>query len=272
MQKEKQTQQKIETEATSPVRFFETLKVEFMVHELKDSVAVIETILYALLDDESTYGALNQRQGKTLKRALLSSKKMRQTLYDLLEIGRGQAKRFICRRCLIDQLTMEVLINALEIQAYTIFEDIETIEAPQEKLTSMASHGIVLHMDKSVINLEVLIDEIKYRQIVINLFKNGLYHRDQTLNIKLHRETTQLVLTVADDGPGVAPEHHQEIFEQYKQVDPSPHISRSGHGLGLAGAQILARCLGGDISVDSQRGQGATFRLTLPIPIHVNIA
>jgi signal transduction histidine kinase len=110
-----------------------------------------------------------------------------------------------------------------------------------------------------------MLDETKFRQIVTNLIKNGLYHRSKALNIQLQKKANQLLLTVQDDGPGVAFEHHQLVFEQYKQIDPLPDISRSGHGLGLAGAQILARCLGGDIELDSQKGQGAVFCVTLPI-------
>jgi signal transduction histidine kinase len=44
-------------------------------------------------------------------------------------------------------------------------------------------------------------------------------------------------------------------------------VPRKGHGLGLAGALILARCLGGDIKIESQKGQGAMFRLTLPLKL-----
>jgi C4-dicarboxylate-specific signal transduction histidine kinase len=42
---------------------------------------------------------------------------------------------------------------------------------------------------------------------------------------------------------------------------------RNGHGLGLAGARIIARCLGGNIEVDCAEGKGATFRLRLPLSL-----
>ena len=74
-----------------------------------------------------------------------------------------------------------------------------------------------------------------------------------------------LLLAVTDDGPGVEPEHHDMIFRRYAQVAECSVVARKGHGLGLAGAQILARCLGGDIKIDSRKGQGATFRLMLPV-------
>jgi signal transduction histidine kinase len=57
------------------------------------------------------------------------------------------------------------------------------------------------------------------------------------------------------------------IFKRYAQVKECSIVPRKGHGLGLAGALILTRCLGGDIQIDSQKGQGAIFRLTLPLTL-----
>jgi signal transduction histidine kinase len=71
---------------------------------------------------------------------------------------------------------------------------------------------------------------------------------------------------IADDGPGIEPRHQEAVFGRYKQLQ-SCALTRSGHGLGLAGARILARCLGGDISVQSRVGSGAAFRLTLPLAL-----
>ena len=72
-------------------------------------------------------------------------------------------------------------------------------------------------------------------------------------------------MAVSDDGPGVESEHQEMIFQRYAQVKECSIVPRKGHGLGLVGALILARCLGGDIRIDSREGQGATFHLTLPV-------
>ena len=53
---------------------------------------------------------------------------------------------------------------------------------------------------------------------------------------------------------------HAKLLQEWR-------FGGEGHGLGLAGALILARCLGGDINIVSQKGQGATFRLTLPLKL-----
>ena len=108
-------------------------------------------------------------------------------------------------------------------------------------------------------------DEIKFCQIVGNLLKNALHHRRKRVEIKMAVKDKDLVLRISDDGPGVDPEHQELIFKRYAQVKECSIVPRKGHGLGLAGALILARCLGGDINIESQKGQGAAFRLTLPL-------
>jgi signal transduction histidine kinase len=77
----------------------------------------------------------------------------------------------------------------------------------------------------------------------------------------------RLAVAVVDDGPGIEPDHHELIFKRYAQVKECAMVERKGHGLGLAGALIMARSLGGDIEVVSRKGEGATFRLTLPLQL-----
>ena len=108
-------------------------------------------------------------------------------------------------------------------------------------------------------------DEIKFRQIVGNLIKNAVDHRKQRVEIKMNCERERLFVEVIDDGPGIDPESHELIFQRYTQVKECSISPRNGHGLGLAGARVLARCLGGDIEIENERGKGATFRLILPI-------
>jgi signal transduction histidine kinase len=70
---------------------------------------------------------------------------------------------------------------------------------------------------------------------------------------------------VADSGIGIAPEHHDKIFEDFRQVDDSPSRQYGGTGLGLAICRRLASALGGRITVQSNVGEGSTFTLTIPV-------
>ncbi|MGD9223757.1 MAG: ATP-binding protein, partial [Desulfobacteraceae bacterium] len=129
----------------------------------------------------------------------------------------------------------------------------------------LASNGIRLESQPLVRDIRMVHDETKFRQIVANLLKNALTYRRQHLWIQLTCHKDLLTLSVRDDGPGVADEHKEKIFERYTQVSDFPGVARSGHGLGLALSRILARAMDGDITLESQLGQGAVFRLTLPL-------
>jgi two-component system OmpR family sensor kinase len=265
MLKRKNRDLSVASQADQDVRFFEKLNIEFFIHEIKDPVAVIETALQAMVDHRETYGPLSQLQEATLKRTLRSSKKIRQMLKEMLEIGRVESAVFCKREFELEKIAFETLIEALEIQALTIFEAVEPIRNTKDKLKCLASHGIYFFCDSKIKGLTVIQDEIKFRQIIVNLIKNALYHRDQLVEIRLRLKDGHLILTVEDDGPGVAAEHHQLIFDQYMQIHDMPQMSRCGYGLGLAGARTLARCLGGDIDIRSKKGHGAVFRFSLPI-------
>jgi signal transduction histidine kinase len=71
-------------------------------------------------------------------------------------------------------------------------------------------------------------------------------------------------VTVQDTGRGIAPEKLASIFEPFVQVDRRFKREQEGIGLGLAISRELARAMGGDLTVESAEGEGATFDLRLP--------
>ena len=75
------------------------------------------------------------------------------------------------------------------------------------------------------------------------------------------------MLTVRDTGPGIAPADQDKIFEEFQQVDSSSNRKKGGTGLGLAISKRMVEMQGGSISVESEVGHGATFRVTLPIQV-----
>jgi signal transduction histidine kinase len=76
-----------------------------------------------------------------------------------------------------------------------------------------------------------------------------------------------VALQVVDTGVGIAPANHSRVFEEFEQVDAGPRgdsINR-GTGLGLTISRRLARLLGGELTLDSELGKGATFTIWLPV-------
>jgi signal transduction histidine kinase len=69
-------------------------------------------------------------------------------------------------------------------------------------------------------------------------------------------------VTISDTGPGIAPEFHQEVFEQFRRL--SPKVNQSGRGIGLSSAKRLVEMHGGKIWVEGDTGQGSKFNFLLP--------
>ena len=248
-------------------QFFREIEIQFLIHELKDPISIIETGLRTLLERQEKFGSLSSKQENTLKRTLRNTKKARSLLNNLLEIGRSESGCFICSRFQPAQSAFQAMKDSLEIMTGPLADELGKYQSEKDTLDLLSRHGIFVDIASEVRQSEMFQDEVKFRQIVGNLFKNALHHRQQQVKIKMTIESQCLHLSVSDDGPGVEPEHHEMIFRRYAQVKECSIVPRKGHGLGLAGALVLARCLGGDIIIESQKGQGATFRLTLPLSL-----
>jgi two-component system, OmpR family, sensor kinase len=245
--------------------FFREIDIEFLIHELKDPISIIETGMRTLLERTDRYGSITGKQEKTLQRSLRSCRRAQSMLNHLLEIGRSQSGCFSSTCFNPSTVLFEVVMDAIEAMAWEIFEASESMEDPDQKVHLLSQNGIVLDIPPEIRSLKIDQDEVKFRQIAGNLIKNALHHRKEKVDIRLRSMEDRIMIEVADDGPGIDPEHHQTIFERYTRLKECTLPTRSGHGLGLAGARIIARCLGGDIRVTSERGNGATFELMLPI-------
>jgi len=110
-------------------------------------------------------------------------------------------------------------------------------------------------------------DRQKVKQVIVNLLSNALKFTHQggiEIGVELDPATRMSSITVLDTGIGIAPEHHDKIFEDFRQVDDSPSRQYGGTGLGLAICRRLASALGGRITLHSTLGKGSTFTLTIP--------
>ncbi len=108
-------------------------------------------------------------------------------------------------------------------------------------------------------------DERRVRQIVGNIVGNAVkYTEHGRVDVRLARSGDDVVVEVADTGPGIAAEEHEAIFQEYWQSREA-RTRRAGTGLGLAIARRLVEMHGGRIEVTSEIGKGSTFRIVLPI-------
>ena len=116
-------------------------------------------------------------------------------------------------------------------------------------------------------------DAGKLQQILFNPFQRDKFSpEDGTVTLQADLDDPQpgrgvanLRLSVKDEGPGIAPEDQERVFEKFSQVDASATREHGGTGLGLTISKELAGLLGGKIELQSAVGEGATFTLILPL-------
>lgn len=253
-------------ETSIPDHFFREVDIEFLIHELKGPIAVIEAGMRTLLEKEDKFGSLSPKQKKTIKRSLRNSVKAREMIYGLLEIGRSEADCFECVLCNPADALIEAVASALETVSGPLFDEIQGAgRGSQEILEILRSDNIRLTLSNAVIHREMFQDAVKLGQIAGNLIKNALHYRASIVEISADIQDDHLVVDISDDGPGIAPEDHKAVFERYTRVKTDDGFNRSGHGLGLAGSYILATRMGGSIAIVNRSQGGACFRLTLPV-------
>lgn len=129
----------------------------------------------------------------------------------------------------------------------------------------LAEKAVTVHLAESMPSLVVSGDPHELQQVVTNLILNARDAVDPEGNIwiELHEDEGDALIVVRDDGQGVPPSVRNRIFQPLVTTKSA----RGGTGLGLAISQRIVQGYGGEISVDSEPGHGATFRVRLPLKL-----
>ncbi|HEX3582497.1 MAG TPA: response regulator [Thermoanaerobaculia bacterium] len=115
-------------------------------------------------------------------------------------------------------------------------------------------------------------DLAKFKQVLFNLVSNGIKFSpaDSTITISARfigarDEDGSINVSVSDEGIGIDPDHHEMIFEEFRQIDATVRREFGGTGLGLALVKRFVELQGGHVSVESSPGRGSTFSFRLPV-------
>ncbi len=112
---------------------------------------------------------------------------------------------------------------------------------------------------------DVLADETRLRQVLLNLYSNAVKFTEQgSITIAVRDEDDEVYISVSDTGAGIKPEALEKIFEEFSQVESYGRDPRSGAGLGLTISRKLLNLMHGRIWVESEYGDGATFYVVVP--------
>ena len=114
----------------------------------------------------------------------------------------------------------------------------------------------------------VSVDRLLLRQAVANLLDNAIKYSpiNSQITVQVKRGNNNTAwLDISDEGPGIPFEHQFHVFDRFYRVDPARSRELGGVGLGLSITRWAVEAHGGEISLDSKEGKGATFRVSLPL-------
>ncbi len=212
-------------------------------HELRTPLTSVLANLELLADE------LEGEQLQTVGAALRSTQRMRRLVADLLLLARADARREAPRR--------PVDLAAL------------LVEAAAELEPMAREHELVLEVEP--VTVEAARDEV--HRLAVNLVGNALRHTPPGTRVEVgvrpDATTEQVVLWVEDEGPGIAPELAERVFDRFVRGGGE---SGGGSGLGLSIVRAVAQAHGGTVRVGSAADGGARFEVRLPLVTDSSVA
>jgi len=241
------------------------IKFDFLVHDLKVPLAVIETGVISLLEKREKYGELTDKQIRVLHRILRNTIVTKRLVNDALELGRSSEGIINRSTFTLSSFIEQALMEIFDLTDHDTAEKIKGCKNLGILKGTLHKRGIHLGIDEKVWCDEVCLDESKMRQILRNLLNNALKYRKERIELNLEKNKDALFISIKDDGEGIPESYHEKIFSCYFQLNSNSTHCVRGHGLGLAGVMILVEDMGGKLFLDSDAGKGATFSVQVPL-------
>lgn len=154
----------------------------------------------------------------------------------------------------------------LEIKDFNLSDLVQALYMQGRTLGEAKRIGVSLRVDIDE-ELRICGDELRLRQMFLNLIANGIKYTPEggSLELAMSREGALARIDVTDTGIGIPVEAQPFIFDRFFRVDKARNRMDGGSGLGLSIVKSIAVAHGGRISVQSSPGQGSTFTVLLPI-------
>lgn len=146
------------------------------------------------------------------------------------------------------------------------FDVCALVEQVLEELAFLAEQNSLSLRTDLPASLDVVNDPKRLRQVLFNLVNNAIkFTATGEVLVRVRSVAAEeILIEVQDTGVGIAPEHQNNIFREFWQLQQTTTNKSSGTGLGLAIVQAIVRSMAGTIACDSRVGQGTTFAIALP--------
>jgi len=228
------------------LRRLESLRQEFVQnvsHELKTPLSSIaayaDTLLEGGLEDEGC-----NRQ--FVERIAEQSDRLHSLIQDLIALAR-----------------MESADEHFEVESIDVNPVLST--SVDDHLEVARNKRITLTSEAPAQPIWGLADDDGLRTIIDNLLDNAINYTPAggKVHVVWRQSGNKVTIQVQDTGPGIAHEHQQRIFQRFYRIDKARSREHGGTGLGLSIVKHLCQAFGGNVSVQSQLGQGSTFTVEL---------
>ena len=242
----KLAKEKAQHEAAESLRRMDRLKDEFLAntsHELRTPLQGIIGLAESMLDGAA--GRLSEAASRNLSMIVNSGQRLATLVNDILDFSKMRHHELALRRKPVDlRVAVDVVMRLIEPLARS-----KSLELVNEVPPGAPP---------------VLADEDRLQQILHNLLGNAVkFTETGAVRVRAIEEEGRVRVQVIDTGPGIAPEHHERIFESFEQVEDSATREHGGTGLGLAVSRQLVQLHGSDIALESRVGAGSTFSFAL---------
>jgi signal transduction histidine kinase len=235
--------------ANDRLKELDRMKSQFLSHcshELRTPLTSIKGFTENLL--HGMVGPLAERQHLYLTRISANANRLTRMIADLLDLSRIEAGTI-----------------RLAHQSVSLLELLEEVSQELLPLTQTKAQHLTVEITGE--SLTVWGDTDRLHQIVTNLVHNAHKFTPQDGHIRVGAcpaPPDHILLSISDTGPGIPQEAQANLFQPFYQAHRVPEIGTQGLGLGLSIVKQLVELHGGTISVESQAGEGATFRIRLP--------
>ncbi|HVF90112.1 MAG TPA: response regulator [Blastocatellia bacterium] len=239
---------KLGLDARSKARFLANMS-----HELRTPMNAIIGFTSLLFDDPSLQ--LSDRQRSSLERVGRNARDLLELINNVLDLSKIEARR-------MDVYSEPASARDLIESAISVIEPLKA--------------GRLLRFSFEVDDALPLMrtDRMKLQQILINLLSNAVkFTEEGEIKVSAHPTPEGRVrISVRDTGIGIDESDIPKVFEEFRQVGTHNRTARTGTGLGLAITRRLAELLGGEVSVESVKGEGSVFTVELPLEIEGRVA